>query len=108
MTATTERPVTATTVPVTPVPDESTGWLALVLVVLALTLAGLLSAGLFIRAKRHRGRPPSVEARVTVKVRPGSPATFETRPGDEFDHDHVLAVVPVEVQRSTTVEENHP
>jgi hypothetical protein len=23
------------------------------------------------------------------------------------DHDHVLAVVPVEVQRSTTVEENH-
>ena len=93
--------------PVTPAADESTGGLALVLV-LALTLAGLLSAGLFIRAKRHRGRPPSVEARVTVKVRPGSPATFETRPGDEFDHDHVLAVVPVEVQRSTTVEENHP
>jgi hypothetical protein len=60
------------------------------------------------RANRHRGRPPSVEARVTVKVRPGSPATFETRPGDELDHDHVLAVVPVEVQRSTTVEENHP
>src|SRR6478672_9561791 len=104
----TESPVTTTTVPTTPVADESTGVLTLVLVVLALTLAGLLSAGLFIRAKRHRGRPPSVEARVTVKVRPGSPATFETRPGDELDHDHVLAVVPVEVQRFTTVEENHP
>ena len=91
----------------TPVADESTGWPALVLL-LALMLAGLLSAGLFIRAKRHRGRPPSVEARVTVKVRPGSPTTFETRPSDELDHDHVLAVVPVEVQRSTTVEENHP
>jgi hypothetical protein len=60
------------------------------------------------RANRHRDRPPSVEARITVKVRPGSPATFETRPSDELDHDHVLAVVPVEVQRFTTVEENHP
>ena len=60
------------------------------------------------RANRHRDRPPLVEARVTVKVRPGSPTTFETRPCDELDHDHVLAVVPVEVQRSTTVEENHP
>jgi len=59
------------------------------------------------RANRHRG-VASVEARVTVKVRPGSPATFETRPGDELEHDHVLAVVPVEVQRFTTVEENHP
>jgi len=93
---------------VAPVADESTSVPVLVLVVLPLTLAGLLSAGLFIRAKRHPRRPPSVEARVTVKVRPGSPTTFETRPSDELDHDHVLAVVPVEVQRSTTVEENHP
>ena len=51
--------MTTTAPPVTPAADESTGGLALVLV-LALTLAGLLSAGLFIRAKRHRGRPPSV------------------------------------------------
>ena len=91
----------------TPVAEESPVWPVLVFL-LALLLAGLLSAGLFIRAKRHRGRPPPVEARVAVKVRPGFPTSFEMRPSDELDHDHVLAVVPVEVQRSTTVEENHP
>ena len=104
---TTEPPVITTTVPVAPVADESTDWPVLVLLP-AIMLASLLSAGLFIRAKRHPGRPPLVEARVAVKVRPGSPTTFETRPSDEPGHDHVLAVVPVEVQRSTTVEENHP
>jgi hypothetical protein len=104
VTTTTPPPVTTTTAPVTPAADESTGGWALALL-LALTCAVLLSAGLLTRAYRHRGLG-WVKAHVTVKPRPGPGATFETRPGDEPNRDHVLTVVPVEVRRSTTVEEN--
>jgi hypothetical protein len=101
---TTTPPVTTTTAPVTPAANESTGGWALALL-LALTCAVLLSAGLLTRAYRHRGLG-WVKAHVTVTPRPGPGATFETRPGDEPNRDHVLTVVPVEVRCSTTVEEN--
>ena len=100
----TPPPVTTTTAPVTPVADESTGGWTLALL-LALTCAALLSAGLLTRAYRHRGLG-WVQAHVTVKPQPGPGATFETRPGDEPNRDHVLTVVPVEVRCSTTVEED--
>ena len=101
---TTPPPMTTTTAPVTPAADESTGGWALALL-LALTCAVLLSAGLLTRAYRHRGLG-WVKAHVTVKPQPGPGATFETRPDDEPNRDHVLTVVPVEVRCSTTVEED--
>ena len=103
MTTTTEPPTT-TTAPVTPDATESKGGWALALL-LALTCAVLLSAGLLTRANRHRS-VGWVKAHVTVTPRPGPGATFETRPGDEPNRDHVFTVVPAEVSRSTTVEEN--
>jgi hypothetical protein len=103
MTTTTEPPTT-TTAPVTPDATESKGGWALALL-LALTCAVLLSAGLLTRANRHRS-VGWVKAHVTVTPRPGPGATFETRPGDEPNPDHVFTVVPAEVSRSTTVEEN--
>jgi hypothetical protein len=105
VTTTTEPPVTTTTErPVVPASSESTGgWvLALLLVVVCVLL---LSAGLLVRASRHRG-VSWVKAHVTVAPRPGPGATFETRLGDELNRDHVLTVVPVEVRSSTILEEN--
>ena len=101
---TTQEPPTTTTAPVTPDATESKGGWALALL-LALTCAVLLSAGLLTRANRHRS-VGWVKAHVTVTPRPGPGATFETRPGDEPNRDHVFTVVPAEVSRSTTVEEN--
>src|SRR5277367_4688119 len=102
-------PITAPTTPtvtppVPPTGHDPTGGGALALL-LAVVFALLLSAGLFTRAHRHRG-VSWMKAHVTVAPRPGPGATFETRPGDDPDRDHVLCVVPVEIQRSTTVEEN--
>src|SRR5271163_4425746 len=102
-------PITAPTTPtvtppVPPTGHDPTGGGALALL-LAVVFALLLSAGLFTRAHRHRG-VSWMKAHVTVAPRPGPGATFETRPGDDPNRDHVLCVVPVEIQRSTTVEEN--
>jgi hypothetical protein len=47
-----------------------------------------------------------MKAHVTVASRSGPTAAFEARPSDQLNRDHLLAVVPVEVQRSTTIEEN--
>jgi hypothetical protein len=41
-----------------------------------------------------------------VSPRPGPGTTFETRPLGEHDTDHVITVVPDEVRRPTTVEED--
>jgi hypothetical protein len=65
----------------------------------------LLSAGLIVLAYRRRD-VAWVKEHVTVTARPGPGATFETRPGEDSDRDHVITVVPVEVGRSTTLEEN--
>jgi hypothetical protein len=89
---------------VTTTTSESRGGLVLVLL-LALVLAVLIAGGLLIRAKRHRGMA-WVKAHVTVRPRPGPGAAFETRPGDEPERDHAFAVVPVEVGRSATVEDD--
>src|SRR5271163_1899026 len=102
-------PITAPTTPtvtppVPPTGHDPTGGGALALL-LAVVFALLLSAGLFTRAHRHRG-VSWMKAHVTVAPRPGPGATFETRPGDDPNRDHVLCVVPVEIQRSTTVEKN--
>ena len=75
------------------------------MLLLALMCGVLLSAGLLIRASRHR-RVAWVKAHVAVKPRHGPGATFETRPDDERNRDHVISVVPVETGRSTTLEEN--
>jgi hypothetical protein len=108
-TPTTPPTTTPTTPPMTtPVPrngNERTGGGGALALLLAVGFVLLLSAGLFTRAHRHRG-VSWMKAHVTVAPRPGPGATFETRPGDDPDRDHVLCVVPVEIQRSTTVEEN--
>ena len=65
----------------------------------------LLSAGLIVRANRRRG-VKWVKEHVSVTALPGPSATFETQPGDGSNRDHVITVVPVEVERSTSLEEN--
>jgi hypothetical protein len=47
-----------------------------------------------------------VTEHVTVSPRSGPGTTFETRPLGEHDTDHVITVVPDEVRRPTTVEED--
>jgi hypothetical protein len=99
-------PTTPTvTTPVVPADNEHTGGGGALALLLAVVFALLLSAGLFTRAHRHRG-VSWMKAHVTVVPQPGPGATFDTRPGDDPDRDYVLCVVPVEIQRSTTVEEN--
>jgi hypothetical protein len=93
-----------TSVPTVPVSDDSTG--GGVLAALLLLLCALLLGGLLTLARRQRG-VAWVKAHVTVAPRSGPAATFDTCPSDELNRDHVFAVVPVEVQRSTTIEENH-
>jgi hypothetical protein len=111
VTAPTTAPVVTTpttptvTTPVVPADNEHTGGGGALALLLAVVFALLLSAGLFTRAHRHRG-VSWMKAHVTVAPQPGPGATFETRPGDDPNRDHVLCVVPVEIQRSTTVEEN--
>jgi hypothetical protein len=101
---TTVTETTTVTTSVTPTASEPSGGWELVLL-LALMCGVLLSAGLLIRANRHR-RVGWVKAHVAVKPRHGPGATFETRPGDGVNRDHVISVVPVETGRSTTLEEN--
>jgi hypothetical protein len=99
-------PTTPTvTTPVVPTDNEHTGGGGALALLLAVVLALLLSAGLFTRARRHRG-VSWMKAHVTVAPQPGPGATFETCPGDDPNRDHVLCVVPVEIRRSTTVEED--
>ena len=74
------------------------------LALLVVLLGVLLPAGLFVRSRRRRGTK-LVEKYVTVRPVPGPDAVFDTRPSDGPDRDHVLAVIPVEISRSTTVEE---
>ena len=76
----------------------------LVLLLAAVPVA-LLAAWLIYRANRVRGQA-WVNAHVTVRPRPGRGATFQTLPDGGPDRDHAFAVIPVEVGRSTTVEEN--
>jgi hypothetical protein len=64
----------------------------------------MLSVGLLVRACRRRG-VSWVKAHVSVAPRPGPGATFELHPGDGHDRDHVLTVVPLEINSSTTLEE---
>ena len=70
-----------------------------------LVCAILLGAGVLIFARLHRG-VAWVTTHVTVAPRLGPAMTFETRPVDESNRDHVLTVVPAEVRRSTIVEED--
>jgi hypothetical protein len=93
--------VSPVSVPTTAEPTEV--WPVALL--LALVVGVLLSAGLLVHAQRHRGAS-WVKAHVTVAPQAGPDATFDTRPDDETNRDHVLTVVPVEVERSTTMEEN--
>ncbi len=79
-------------------PDSSALWLGLML------LCGLaIAAGVAARAWRHRGLK-FLKNHVSVAPRHGS-AAFDTHPSDGPDPDHILAVVPTESSRSTTVEE---
>jgi hypothetical protein len=88
-----------------PVGDDSSDDEVLVPLFL-LICALLLLAGLLALARRNRG-VAWMKAHVTVASRSGPAATFDTCPGDQLNRDHAFAVVPVEVQRSTTTEENH-
>jgi hypothetical protein len=101
----TQLPVTTSTTPVSDSSESTGGGGPALLLLLVLVCALLLPACLLVHVTRHRG-VSWVQAHVTVAPRPGPGATFETRPGDEPNRDHVLSVVPVEVRRSTTVEEN--
>ncbi|WP_162463428.1 MULTISPECIES: hypothetical protein [unclassified Mycolicibacterium] len=82
-----------------PPPDLTGVWIALLLV-----CASVILAGLGARAWRHRGLN-FLKSHVTVASHPGAPVPFDVRPTDKSDRDHILAVVPSEVSRSTTVEE---
>jgi hypothetical protein len=86
-----------------PVGDDSSDDEVLVPLFL-LICALLLLAGLLALARRNRG-VAWVKAHVTVVPRSGPAATFDTRPDDERNRDHVLAVVPVAGHQSTTIEE---
>jgi hypothetical protein len=72
---------------------------------LLLVCAVLLSAGLLTRMYRRRGLS-WLNAHVTVAARSGPSAIYEAHPTDELNRDHVLSVVPVEVLRTTILEEN--
>jgi hypothetical protein len=95
----------ATPIPPSVTTNAPTGGGGALALLIAIVFALLLAAGLFTRAHRHR-RVSWMKAHVTVAPRPGPDATFETHPGDKPNRDYVLCVVPVETQRSTTVEEN--
>jgi hypothetical protein len=97
--------LTTTPAPTTPHTNERAMGGGALALLLAFVCALLLSAGLIVRANRRRG-VAWVKGHVTVTARPGPSTTFETRPGDESNSDHVITVVPVEVGRSTTLEEN--
>jgi cell division septation protein DedD len=73
---------------------------------LGLLLAVMLAGGLLARAIQHHRGAAWVTAHVSVMQRPGLGTTFEIRPSDERDRDHVITVVPREARRSTTVKEN--
>jgi hypothetical protein len=88
-------------VPITP---ESSGIWPLALL-FALAGAVLVSAGLLTRAHRHR-RISWVKEHVTVTTEHAGEPTFSTRPGDETNRDLILTVIPVEILRTTTLEED--
>lgn len=74
-------------------------WIALVVL-----CALAIGAGLGTRAWRHRGQK-FLKTHVTVASHPGVAVPLGIRPVDDPDRDHILAVIPAEVSRSTTVEE---
>jgi len=95
-----------TTPPVTTPPPEIDFRAWLIPSLLALVCALLISAGVIVRAMRRPGLE-WLKAHVTVTPTAGPAATFETQPDDEPNRDHVITVVPVQVERSTTVDEIH-
>jgi hypothetical protein len=100
VTETTPRP---TYIPTVPIADDSSGAGVLALLLLLMCALLLLAAVLTV-AHRRRGLS-WVKAHVTVAPRSGPAATFDTRPDDERNRDHVVAVVPVAGHQSTSIEE---
>jgi len=80
--------------------DPWSEWAPVLLV--AVVVAILVSAGLLIRAKRVHGKS-WVKAHVAVKPRASAAATFDTPPSDGDQRDHILTVIPVELRYETTV-----
>jgi len=80
---------------------------ALMLALLVALLIGLLLvSGVLARMiRRYRGAG-WVTAHITVTPRPGPDATFTISPDNVGDRDHIITVVPEEVERSTTIEES--
>jgi hypothetical protein len=77
-------------------------WLVLLC---GVVIAVLLAAGLLYRANRQRG-VKWVKAHVSVTPQSGPGATFQARADDGPGGDHAFAVIPLEVGRVTTTEEN--
>lgn len=114
-------PTTAPTGPITQGPDTDPVSLPVVgpislpvaavglsVLVLALVLVFLFGSGLLARTTVAGRQVAWVAAHMTVTSRPGAGTTFEVQPADHSSRDHVITVTPVEVRRSTTVEEDPP
>ncbi|OCB54234.1 hypothetical protein A5722_21825 [Mycobacterium vulneris] len=80
-------------------PPPNNAWIALVVL-----CALAVGAGLGTRAWRHRGQK-FLKTHVTVASHPGVAVPLGIRPIDDPDRDHILAVIPADISRSTTVEE---
>jgi hypothetical protein len=90
-----------------PIPDtddpDPASVLALVLLLAAVPVA-LLAAYLFYRM--NRVGPAWLKAHITVQARPGAGPTFRILSGNGPGRDHAFTVIPAEVGRATTVQEN--
>jgi hypothetical protein len=94
-------PVLASSADTCPLSSNPNAIVALVFLLAAAAVA-VLAAYL-----RYRRRGPAwVKAHVAVRPRHGPGATFRSWPGKGPDRDHAFTVIPAEVGRSTTVQEN--
>lgn len=116
---TTPTPTTTSPTPVTtgpnpdPDPDPASGPVsfpatgtAVALALLVLLVALLSGSVLLARASRRNREVAWVAAHMTVTPRLGAGPVFELQPLDQSNRDHVITVIPEEVRRSTTIEED--